>query len=134
MFFQKPFFKEFFCLSVLIAVLHYAALHLFLYWTVGWFDILMHFLGGFLVAIFTIFILYSYGNFEELKKHKIFLFSLIIGATLVVGLTWELWEIFVGFTNTLKDLNDTIIDVIMDTIGGLSAIYYSRKTLWKETK
>ena len=94
----------------------------------------MHFLGGFIIAIFTIFILYSYSNFESLKKHKIFLISLIIGATLVVGLTWELWEIFVGFTNTFKDLDDTIMDVVMDTIGALSAIYYSRKILWKEIK
>jgi len=134
MFFQKPFFKEFFLLSALIAVLHYISLKLFLYWTIWWFDILMHFLGGFLISIFIIFVLYSYTNFESLKKHRILLFGLIIGLTLVVGLTWELWEIFVGFTNTLKDLNDTIMDVVMDTIGSISAIYYSRKTLWKETK
>ena len=92
MFYRKPFFKEFFTLSLVIATLHYVSLELYLYWTISWFDILMHFLGGFLVAIFTIFILYSYSDFENLKKHKIFLFSLIIGATLVVGLGWELWE------------------------------------------
>jgi hypothetical protein len=92
----------------------------------------MHFLGGFLVAIFTIFILYSYSDFENLKKHKIFLFSLIIGATLVVGLGWELWEIFVGFTNTFRDLNDTIMDIVMDTVGAISAIYYSKKILWEK--
>jgi|AntRauTorckE6833_2_1112554.scaffolds.fasta_scaffold00357_27 hypothetical protein len=132
MFYRKPFFKEFFTLSLVIATLHYVSLELYLYWTISWFDILMHFLGGFLVAIFTIFILYSYSDFENLKKHKIFLFSLIIGATLVVGLGWELWEIFVGFTNTFRDLNDTIMDIVMDTVGAISAIYYSKKILWEK--
>jgi hypothetical protein len=131
MFYRKPFFKEFFTLSLVIATLHYVSLELYLYWTISWFDILMHFLGGFLVAIFTIFILYSYSDFENLKKHKIFLFSLIIGATLVVGLGWELWEIFVGFTNTFRDLNDTIMDIVMDTVGAISAIY-SKKILWEK--
>ena len=130
MFFQKPFFKEFFILSILIAVFHYIALQYFLYWTVDWFDILMHFLGGFLISIFVIFILYSYSDFENLKKHKIFLFVLITGLTLAVGLGWELWEVFVGLTNTLKDLNDTILDIVMDMIGSLAAIYYARKKLY----
>jgi hypothetical protein len=120
MFYRKPFFKEFFTLSLVIATLHYVSLELYLYWTISWFDILMHFLGGFLVAIFTIFILYSYSDFENLKKHKIFLFSLIIGAT------------FVGFTNTFRDLNDTIMDIVMDTVGAISAIYYSKKILWEK--
>jgi len=130
MFFNKPYFKEFFISSLLVAVLHYISLKFFLYWTVSWFDIMMHFLGGFVISIFIIFILYSYSDFENLKRHKIFLLSLIIGLTLVVGLTWELWEIFVGFTDTLNDLGDTVIDVIMDTVGSLFAIYYSRKNIW----
>lgn len=131
MFFQKPFFKEFFLTSIVIAVLHYISLKYYLYWTVYWFDILMHFLGGFLIAIFVVFILYSYSDFKSLKKHKIFLAALIIGATLSVGLGWELWEIFVGFTNTLKDLNDTIIDIIMDVLGSIFAIWYSRKIIYE---
>lgn len=132
MFYKKPFFKEFFWLSILIAILHYIALELFLYWTVSWFDILMHFLGGFLIAIFTIFILYSYSDFESLKKHRIFLVSLVLGATLVIGLGWELWELFVGFTDVIEDLNDTIMDVIMDTVGAFAAIYYSKDKLWEK--
>ncbi len=134
MFFRKPFFKEFLILSIVIAILHYISLKLYLYWTVSWFDILMHFLGGFLIAIFAIFILYSFSDFENLKKHKIFVWSLILILTLSVGLTWELWEIFVGFTNTLKDLGDTVLDLIMDLIGAFFAIIYSRKKLWKIKK
>jgi hypothetical protein len=130
MFFQKPFFKTFFITSILIAVLHYISLEYFLYWTVYWFDIMMHFLGGFLISIFSIFILYSYSDFENLKKHKIFLITLIMGTTLSVGLGWELWEVFVGFTDTVKDLNDTIIDIIMDMIGSVFAIYYARKEIY----
>lgn len=94
----------------------------------------MHTLGGFLISLFIIFILVSYSDIETLSKHKVFLFSLIIGLMLVVGLSWELWEIFVGFTDTLRDLGDTILDLIMDTVGAILAIYYSRKYIWKETK
>ncbi|NCS98796.1 hypothetical protein GW764_01270 [Candidatus Parcubacteria bacterium] len=132
MFYKKPFFKESLYLSILIAILHYISLELYLYWTISWFDILMHFLGGFLIAIFVILVLYSYSDFESLKKHKIFLFSLIVGMTLVVGLGWELWEIFVGFTDAINDLGDTILDIVMDVIGAFSAIYYSKNKLWEK--
>ena len=114
----------------MVAVLHYVSLKFYLYWTVSWFDILMHFLGGFLIAIFTIFILYSYSDFENLKNHKIFLVALIMGATLSIGLGWELWEVFVGFTDTVNDLNDTFIDIIMDMVGSIFAIYYARKEIY----
>lgn len=134
MFFRKPLFKEFFIVAVVVAILHYLALQLYLYWTVDWFDIVMHTLGGFLISIFVLFVVISYSDFENLKRHRIFIVSLIIGLTLVVGLTWELWEIFVGFTDTLKDLGDTVLDVIMDTVGAILAIIYSRKYLWTKIK
>ena len=127
MYFKKPLFKDFFITSVIVAVLHYISLKYYLYWTLPWFDILMHTLGGFLVALFIIFILNSYGRIEELKKHKVFLLLLIYGLTLVVGLTWELWEVFVGFTDTFNDLGDTILDIVMDIIGAAIAIVYTKK-------
>jgi len=48
----------------------------------------------------------------------------VILAVVAIGLSWELWELFVGFTDVLSDRTDTIIDLIMDLIGGTSAIIY----------
>lgn len=129
MFFTKPLFKDFFITAIVIAVVHYLALNFYLYWTIGWLDILVHFLGGFLIGLFVIFFAVSYSKLENLGKYKIIIFSLVIGITLAVGLLWELWEVFVGFTDTLTDLGDTILDLIMDTAGSVVAIYYSKKHL-----
>jgi fructose-specific phosphotransferase system IIC component len=115
--------KEIFGVAVLTAVLHYYALQLFLYWTVGWFDILMHILGGLLIGLIAIsFIKRIHAPEYVLHKNVIIIFTLF--SVLVVALTWELWEIFVGFTNVLDDQGDTILDVIMGLIGGAGALSY----------
>jgi hypothetical protein len=133
---KKPFFRELFWLLAVIALLHYFALSYFLYWTVDWFDILMHFLGGFWVAIVAAYLIYFFSSTKDdnygvkyIKEHKILFFLSLVGATLIVGLTWELWEVFVGFTDTLNDLGDTILDVVMDTIGAICAFYYTQLSL-----
>lgn len=56
----------------------------------------------------------------------------MISFVLIVGLAWELWEIFVGFTDIIDDRIDTIVDLIMDFIGGYLAFIYARKLLWKK--
>jgi hypothetical protein len=61
--------------------------------------------------------------YEEILN-KVLLSVSVILTVLVIGLGWELWEIFVGLTNVLKDKNDTILDLIMDLIGGSFAIFY----------
>lgn len=131
MFFKKPLLKEIFGLSILVAGLHYMALKLFLYWTTPWFDIVMHFLGGFLIGIIILCILINFIGVAFLNNKKV-LFILTLSGVLVVGLGWELWEIFLGWTDVLEDQFDTILDVVMDSIGAFLAFIYSKKHIWEQ--
>ncbi len=127
--FKRPLLKEIFFLSIIIAVLHYAALTLFFYWTVSWFDIFMHLLGGFIIGLIAVFILLNNFRMGILEDKKVTLI-LVLSFVIIIGLGWELWELFFGFTNILEDRVDTLIDVTMDFIGGYFAFLYSKKYLW----
>lgn len=114
--------KEIIGLGILISLLNYLAIQLFLYWTTDWFDILMHFLGGLLIGLIVISVIKRFAEGDNLNKNLLYL-SVILGV-LVVGLGWELWEIFVGFTDVITDQTDTILDLIMDLIGSIGAVFY----------
>jgi len=115
--------KEIFGIGILVLILHMIALKLFLYWTVGWYDIVVHFLGGFLIGLIMISFIRRVHNSEKILDVGL-LFSSVILAVLVIGLGWELWELFIGFTDIIQDKADTIMDLVMDLIGGTSAIFY----------
>jgi uncharacterized membrane protein len=116
--------KEILGVGVLVSILHYTALKLFLYWSTDWYDILMHFLGGFLIGLIVVSLIQRIENRDQGTENKILLFTAVILSVLSVGLVWELWEIFIGFTDVLKDRADTILDLIMDLIGATASIFY----------
>jgi hypothetical protein len=129
---QKLFIEQF-VLVAIIAVLHYLALQFFLYWSVWWFDIPMHFLGGLWVALFAswffFFSGFVYRNVELLGKTKIFLIT--IASVIVVGVLWEVWEVWADLVS-MDDIGyffDTALDLIMDTLGGIVAFIYAKKYL-----
>lgn len=132
MIFKKPLLIEILILAIIVAFLHYLALTFYLYWTIEWFDILMHFLGGMIVAFIAIFIYYTSGYIDFPKSHLISIFAMTLGSVLLVGLVWELWELFAGFSDVLKDQTDTFLDLIMDIIGGIVAFFYSKRFIWQK--
>jgi hypothetical protein len=128
---EKSIIKEIFWLSVIVSVLHYAALTFYFYWTISWFDIAMHLMGGFLMGLIGMFILIKTQKKEIFKNKKVSL-MLVLSFVLIIGLGWELWELFVGFTDIISDRLDTMIDLMMDFIGGYFAFLHIDKKLWKE--
>ncbi|MFA7193777.1 MAG: hypothetical protein WC087_02585 [Candidatus Paceibacterota bacterium] len=128
--FKKPLIKEIFWFSTLIAVLHYLALKLYFYWTISWFDILMHLLGGYLIGLIALYLLLNFLDKEIISNRRISLI-LVLSFVLIVGLGWELWELFVNLTDIIEDRLDTAIDIVMDSIGGYFAFLYGKKHLWK---
>lgn len=121
---NRPLVKEIVVLSIVVAVLYLLGLKFFLFWTTDWFDILMHFLGGLLIGLIGLFIFYTSSLVPIPKNHTLTIKLLTLGFVLAVGLAWELWEVFVGFTNVLEDQVDTIVDLIMDMVGALFALLY----------
>jgi hypothetical protein len=132
MIFKKPLLIELLTLTLAVAVLHWLATILFLYWAFWWFDILMHFLGGAFVGALALFVFFSSDILPYPSRHPAVVLSVVLGSVLIVGLAWELWEIFMGLTDVFSQQGDTIIDLVMDFVGGLVIYFYGRRKIFAE--
>lgn len=120
-----------FCL--IFALAHKIALYFSIYWTMEGYDSIMHAFGGFIGALLVIYTLQKIGISPQTLPKKIILLLFVMISVIAVGSIWELWEIFVGFTDPFTDLLDTISDLIMDTIGAvIGFVYYDKKLRSKE--
>lgn len=120
-------------LGLVIGLLHALAINLYLYWELWWLDMLMHFLGGFWVALLGFWIIAFFDRVEEFSKKQILIVSVVF--TLVIGLLWELFEAGAGLSFVGRDAwGDTILDIIFDIVGGLTAGYYIFKRYSANTK
>lgn len=127
---QKLFIEQFILIAV-IAILHYSAFKFYFYWTVEWFDTFMHFLGGFWVVLFFIwFVFFSKFikiDIKQYQNRKIFFMSILV--VLVVGLLWEVFEVFASLVSVQERgyAFDTSLDLVMDLIGGAMAFLYIKR-------
>lgn len=108
-------------LITLISLSALYLLHLFgisnhLYLNIWYYDLIAHFLGGICLALSALYILKS-------PKH-------IIWITFVLGIVWELYEIYFNLTGhpfgSYEYNIDTIKDLILDTLGALSVWYIAK--------
>lgn len=112
------------------------------------YDVVLHFLGGFFTAMFFI---SFFKNLEirgnELIRNKHLIFGLIIiGSALFIGVFWEFVEYLttVYFSNYLYknhqiiccigNLDDTIGDLTLDAVGAVSFLLIYLKQLIKVNK
>ena len=104
----------------------------------AWFDVVMHFSGGLFVAMLMAVYLKEYLRNGEIIKNVL----IVVGATVFIGVVWEFAEYLGNQTLTesayhwfgirtyfMGDLDDTIIDLMMDTLGALAFI--SLHSLWR---
>lgn len=110
---------------LLLAVLHWVAGAFYFYWTVSWFDTMMHFLGGFSLGLLAIWFIYDSGVYKkERPSVKKALFASLV-VILLVGIGWEVFEYLNGLTQATEDSYpaDVRNDLIADLVGaGLAAI------------
>ena len=118
-------------LAFVIALLHYVAIEFSLYWSIPPLDILMHFLGGLFIGMLAAYVFFISNCIKITAgiRNRAASFLIIIFSVLVVGLAWELWELFVGLSDRLNDRADTIMDLVMDTLGGTVAFLYSKNKI-----
>lgn len=94
-----------------------------------WIDIILHFSGGFFVAMFMYHYLIDRLNNKDILKNIV----MVAGATVLIGVLWEFAEYIANQTlinwtyQTFKikvyfmgDLKDTMLDLSMDIIGSLA--------------
>jgi len=108
-----------FILSIILVMLnHYAGVY-FLYWRFWWFDIVMHFLGGSIISLLSIYIYKSFfGDFNDRRSIIVISFSLVF--VFIVAIFWEVFEFFMD--SNIKEANyflDTITDILMAILGTL---------------
>ncbi len=123
---KKPFFLFLFAVVLLIGILQQIAVHYYLYWTLDWFDILMHFLGGFWFGFSALWILFfsDYLKVGDNRNLKFFM-GVAFFSAFGVGVAWEIFEYVSDITFWGEGyVFDTVKDLIMDSIGGVvSAIF-----------
>lgn len=138
---KKPLFLLLFFVILAIGILQQVAIEYYLYWTLEWFDILMHFLGGFWFGYSALWILFFSGYVNTPKRDDIKFFIIVaLKIAIVVGLLWEVFEYATGITFSYGPVADhvfdTVKDIVMDSVGGVaSAIFLyvaNKKRLAKE--
>ena len=113
--------------------LHIFATIYHLYWLFPWFDIPMHFLGGFLLAI----IFFYFWRFAHISIGNVFgALVLMLGFVALIGVFWEFYEFLHDFylltggkiSVFQNSFADTVKDLFFDLVGGTTAfaIFYKR--------
>lgn len=95
-----------------------------LYDDLWWMDIFMHGAGGFWVAG-SAFIVFGYAQKSQTFNAR--MFWVLLMTTLVVGIAWEIFEVFVGWVPAPEfglvpwfgASRDTVGDLVMDIVGAL---------------
>ena len=103
-------------LMALLAVLHYIAGAFYFYWTIWWYDLVMHTLGGFSGALVILWFISPSSNF------KTFLIALI--CLMAVGVVWEIFEYLYDVATASNYWQDTILDLAADAAGVSLACLY----------
>ena len=123
-------FSSRFLIGFLIFILsvHTLATVRYWYWTIWWFDIPMHFFGGFWAAVVFVWFINKY--FPQISQLHNFLSSLIaiLSFVALIGVLWEfaefLFDVFIssgGYAKIVQqDAADTLGDLLFDLLGGLT--------------
>ena len=121
---RKRLLKHLVSLMFFLFIANILAGRFYLYYTVWWFDIMMHFLAGFWVGLFFLYVFYDKKIFS--KKSLA-----VILCVLVIGILWEVFELYVHNYIGKEPFNfpDIIYDVFLDLLGAISAIWYFSKKI-----
>lgn len=114
---------------MVISVMHGIAMYFFLYWRMEWIDMPMHFLGGLLLGVLTLWLFYFSDKVTMPENSRWFILFIILGGVALGGTLWEFSEFgidYFWFKNNFDLRNqlgvqDTMGDLFFDLTGGLMA-------------
>ena len=126
---RYPFLYASFVSVLLLGIVHFVAVALYLYWTIWWFDNLSHFLAGFSLGFFSLFIFYESGLFrDKLSFLKVSFISFIF--VMMLGGVWEIFEYANGLTQSTEKYSlDVVHDLLSDSLGAILALLIARRFL-----
>lgn len=106
-------------LLITLLYLHIRGMVGHLYMTYWFYDVILHFLGGASIALST----YCTAQLFNIGKIKNNLWNIVV-ATIIAGVAWEVFELYydiAGYNFATTSYNtDTVKDLIMDTLGGIT--------------
>lgn len=127
-----------FTLIIIFGTLHLLAGIFYFYWTLWWFDYLMHFLGGLSLGLFFLWIFYASG-FAANRRERAGLSGLARPArlqavfmslipVLILGIGWEIFEFVNGITQATEESYtlDVAHDLLADGLGAFAASIIGR--------
>jgi len=126
---RKELFKKIAITIFLIFILNFIAGKFYWYYTIWYFDIIMHVFGGFFIAL-LLFWLFS------VKEISFKIIIQIIFGVLLVGVLWELFEFVFNNVIAGDSFNslDSISDIFCDLAGSCFAITYFYKKITLKNK
>ena len=125
---KKETFLKLAVVLYVIATFNFLADYFHLYYILWWFDMPMHFLGGFWVGGMAIwFYLFNTrvnNKLTAFNRAKKLIFYL--AAVMAVSLIWELFEFSLDtfVVSRTNDIIDTLSDLFMDALGAISVLAY----------
>lgn len=130
---KQDLFRKLAYLIIFIFIANFLANKFYWYYSIWWFDMLMHFIGGVWLGLVFVWFFKK----REVSLHLDFpLIFKSIAWVLLVGILWEVFEFY--FINYVAgqsfDRADTISDLLLDLSGGiLVVLYFSHLTTISET-
>lgn len=110
----------------------------FRYW---WLDIILHFAGGFWVFVMARYGMQHYRIEITGPKKELVRFFIFVSFVTFLGVLCEFYEfifdryiVFTGFTYLPGTFEDTLLDLVMDILGGITAYILYFKTQNTETQ
>jgi len=121
---SKNFLIQLVSLIFFIFLLNYLAMKFYWYLSIWYFDMILHFLGGFWLGLAFIW-------FFKIKEITPKIILKIIFGVLFISIFWELFEILINDFITKKSFNslDTISDIFFGMAGGFSVLFYFLKKI-----
>ncbi|MEK7140847.1 MAG: hypothetical protein AAB815_03620 [Patescibacteria group bacterium] len=109
-------------LILFIFIINSLAMKFYWYFTIWYFDMPMHFLGGFWLGLLLIW----FFRIDKVSPRLIFKISL---GVLLIGVSWEVFEFWANnFIGQIPfSIPDTLSDIFFDLAGGLSAVFFYLK-------
>ncbi len=128
---SRRFLRDAFLLILVVAALDFIGIKFYFYWSLHYYDSVVHFLAGITVGLGSLWI-WMHITKKELTQKQVVVVALI-GAS-IIGVLWEIFEVTNGITSFADGIHyvtDTGSDLLMDVCGGIVASVYAWKIILK---
>lgn len=92
-----------------------------------WYDSFLHFLSALVLGIVGFLIIYVFYSVNKLKLPLLIIVMFSFSFTVTIGVMWEIVEYFIDMTlgtnMQVGSLDDTMIDLMVNSLGGLIASF-----------